>query len=266
MTDTQDSLRDRRLGFIGVGAIAEATLVGLIQSGCESSFRISRRNEQRSQALTQRFANVVADPENQSIVDHSDWIFLSVLPQQAREVLNAIELRPEQRLISLVAGITLAELSTLAPGVQSLQRMIPLPPIERGVGPLPVCPPCADLESLFANCANVMGIDDESLFSVFSAASGLMAAHHFFVWKVAEWMSQQGVKPEDATAYSSHMFAALAEIECHTPADQLAGLADACTTAGGLNEQALQELREFGWFQAAQNRLDGLFDRLNNGL
>ncbi|MDG2012634.1 MAG: NAD(P)-binding domain-containing protein [Pirellulaceae bacterium] len=266
MTDNQDQFRNRRLGFIGVGAIAEATIVGLIQSGCNSPVRLSRRNEQRSQALAERFANVTVDSENQSIVDHSDWIFIAVLPQQARAVLRTIQFRPEHRLISLVAGIEIAELQTLAAPVGAIHRMIPLPPIERGVGPLPVCPPCSDLGALFANCANVIGIENESLFSVFSAASGLMATHHLFVWKVAEWMSAQGVNREDATAYASHMFAALAEIECHTPADELAGLADACTTVGGLNEQALQELRELGWFEEPQTRLTRLFNRLENGL
>lgn len=251
------------LGFIGTGAIAQAVIAGLIDhGGFRKPIFVSERSQVRSSKLAERFDNVRVEAENQRIVDQSDLMFISVLPDQAREVLLRLAFRKEQTLVSLVAGISLQELEQVVSPAHKIVRMIPLPPIENGVGPLPVCPPDRRIRELFSECAHIIEVENEDQFSAFSAASGLMAPHHQFTASIAEWLVTQGIDASNAAGYASNMIHALASIEAATPADQLSGLADESTTAGGLNEQALRELKEIRWFDQLQTRLDRLADRL----
>ena len=265
MNQTQQNATPR-VGFIGVGAIADAVIRGMMQSGYRETIIVSARNTQRSHELSKQFSNVVVEFENQALVDRSDWVFVAVLPDQARPLLNSLKFREDQKLISLVAGIDLAELKMIARPLNQVHRMIPLPPIEFGVGPLPICPPCQPLADLFAGCAAVIPLETEDSFSVFSAASGMMAAHHQWVSDIAAWMQNQGVAGDNAAKYATQMVKALTEIEVRTAPEQLPKLADECTTAGGLNEQAIRELRGLGWFQQASERLSRLLARLKQGL
>jgi len=255
-----------KLGFIGVGAIAEAVIKGLMRSGYNEQVCISIRNLHRSEDLANQFPNVVVESDNQAIVDQCDWVFIAVLPDQARSLLTSLNFRDDQKLISLVAGIDIAELKLICQPLTQVHRLIPLPPIEFGAGPLPLCPPCPALTSLFEGCSVVIPLENEDSFSVFSAASGLMAAHHQWVGNIAIWMQAQGVRADDAAKYATQMVRALTEIEIRTPAEALPKLADECTTVGGLNEQAIRELRELNWFQQSSERLSRLLSRLKKGL
>jgi len=215
MTDSGNHLR---LGVIGIGAIGEAMIIGLIEhANCAGPMSISQRNQQRSSALARRFGNLAVAADNQSIVDRSDVVFVSVLPDQARDVISQLRFREDQTLVSLMAGIAIDELRRMASPIRKVHRIIPLPPIEHGTGPLPLCPPNADIKALFQGCAAVIEMDDEDQIAIFSAASGLMAPHHQLTSTVARWMTERGVAPASAAMYSSNMFRALADIETRTP-------------------------------------------------
>src|SRR3954451_13658991 len=73
-----------RLGFVGVGAIAEALIAGLCAGGEQrGTFLLSPRNAQLSKGLAERFAFVKVAADNQAVVDGSDIVFLAVTPQIA---------------------------------------------------------------------------------------------------------------------------------------------------------------------------------------
>jgi len=252
-----------RIGVIGTGAIAEALLIGMIEhSHCSGPIRVSIRNEQRSSRLADRFENVVIDRSNQSIVDQADMIIFAVLPDQAAAVLNDLTFRNDQTLINLVAGFPVAELRKIVNPLSRVHRLIPLPPVEFGLGPLPLFPPCEDIANLFSGCGKVIQVEDESAFTGFAAASGLMATHHRLTATVAKWVASRGVSAENAAAYTSHMFHALTHLESTASADDLQGLTRECVTKGGLNELALDQLEELQWFDQVVERLDRIEERL----
>lgn len=256
-----------RIGVIGTGAIAEALLIGMIEhSRCSGPIRVSIRNEQRSSRLADRFENVVIDRSNQSIVDQADLIIIAVLPDQTAAVLNDLTFRNDQTLVNLVTGFSVAEIQKIVSPLSRVHRLIPLPPVEFGLGPLPLFPPCEDIESLFSGCGKVIQVDDESAFAGFAAASGLMATHHRLTATVAKWVTNRGVSAENAAAYTSHMFHALTHLESRASAAELQGLARECVTKGGLNELALDQFEELKWFDQIAERLDKIEERLEKTL
>ena len=234
-----------KLGFIGTGAICEALIVGLMDYGkFGGEIHISLRSESRSAHLASRYDNVTVHESNQPIVDQSDWVFISVLPSQAEEVVNGLSFDDRQTLVSLVAGFSVETVKEWS-GLKQVHRIIPLPPIEHGVGPLPIYPPNGELTKFFNQFGTAIEIEDESQFSTLSAASAAMATHHRFSATVAKWIVSQGVPNEVASVYASQMINGLTNLECSVDYPSLQELADECLTAGGLNEQVLNELEDF---------------------
>lgn len=258
-----DSTSSPRIGVIGTGAISEALLIGMIEHcHCSGPIRVSLRSEQRSSRLADRFENVVIDQSNQSIVDQSDMIIFAVLPDQAATVLNGLTFRDDQTLINLVAGFSVPDIQKIVSPLTHVHRMIPLPPVEFGLGPLPLFPPCEEIANLFSGCGKIIQVEDESAFTSFSAVSGLMATHHRLTATVTKWVTSRGVNAEDAAAYTSHMFHALTHLESTASPTDLQELARECVTKGGLNELALDQLEELQWFDQVTERLDRIEERL----
>jgi len=260
---TETSTPIDRIGFIGIGAIAEAVIRGLLNhGGYAGSIVVSRRSESRSNALADAFSSIQVRPDNQEIVDQCDWVFLSVLPQQTPDVLAKLNFRETQSIVSLVAGYSIQQISQMAKPVGNVVRLVPLPPIEKGLGPLPVCPPNSSLSQLFRSCGQVVDVEDESQLTTLFSVSGLMSMHHEMVAKVVEWMIDQGLDSATSTAYASQVFHGLTAIESTSSPQELQELPDESTTAGGLNEQVLRELRDLDWFETLKGRLDRLARRL----
>ena len=80
-----------KFGFIGTGVITEAFITGMIKvGGYDNDVLVSLRSSERSSQLANQFSNVTVVAENQEIVDQSDWVFIAVLPSQARSLLESL--------------------------------------------------------------------------------------------------------------------------------------------------------------------------------
>ena len=253
-----------RLGFIGTGAIAEAMVEGLCGvGGFTGQILVSERSRERSARLAERHGNVRVCEDNQALVDDSDWVVIAVLPDQALDVASALSFRADHKVIVVVAGLKLAAWDPVLAPATDIHRAIPMPPVEWGLGPIPVFPPDVELEALFDTVGTPVPVDDERQFLAFFAGSGLMAAFFETVARTATWLEGEDVPPREAALYASSMFHALAALAADTDADGLQGLAEECLTEGGLNDQVLRELRDAGWFDALKGRLDRLMTRLD---
>lgn len=253
------------LGFIGTGAIAEVLIDGLIDSaGHRGRILTSHRSSQRSAALNERHATVTVHSDNQQIVDESDVVFLATLVGQAEAALSKLTIDSSTVLVSLVAGLDCATLQA-AVGAEDvpIHRIIPMPPNRFGLGPIPLFPPSSDLESLLAGIGTVVPVDDEATFATFVGSSALMGLFFEFLATNSRWMQRNGVDSDHASRYTSALFHGLAAEALSDPTELL-GLADACLTPGGLNEQVLSATRANGLFDAIDLQLDAILERITN--
>jgi pyrroline-5-carboxylate reductase len=252
-----------KIGFIGTGAIAEAVIVGLVEHGSFTDpVVVSARSRSRADKLSARFTNVTVEPENQDIVDAVDVLFIAVLPGQAIEVLESLVFSADQTIVSLVAGISVERIQSIAQPATRVHRLIPMPPNEIGVGPLPIYPPSPELEPLLSKIGTVIDVTDESHFSTFSGASAMMATFFEFVATNARWIEHQGVPAEKAATYSSSLFHSLAAMTCEMKPDQLKAIGEECLTIGGLNEQVLNTANSNGIFEMLETELDLIRKRI----
>ena len=250
-------------GFIGTGAITEHVINGLIlHGGFEGPIIVSERSRDRSARLAARFSNVEVEPDNQRIVDQVDTVFVATLPQQTLELLDSLTFRDDQTIVSLAAIISVEQLAEKVAPASRIHRIIPMPPNEIGLGPIPIYPPSPELESLLSRIGTVIPVEDQKHFSTFSASSAVMATFFELIAANARWIQSTGVSAEAATRYSTAVFHSLATQVRDLSPQQLQNVSEECLTAGGLNEQLLNATRSEGWFDELQVELDRILKRV----
>jgi len=248
-----------KLGFIGAGAISEAIILGLFNHGkFRSPVFVSRRSRVRSERLARQFRQVEVKDDNQDLVHESDFLVIAVLPGQCEQVLSALEFRADQTIVSLVAGTKLEDLRKVVAPATRVHRAVPMPPIEFGLGSIPLYPPNADVQALFDRVGTSLPLDDESHFGVFAAASAFMATFFEMVASNARWMEDQGIARKQAARYTTSLVQALAAMAAKADAEELQSLSSECQTAGGLNERLIKGCEANGWFEILRRELDGV--------
>jgi pyrroline-5-carboxylate reductase len=254
----------RKLGFIGTGAITDHVITGLIaKGGYSAEIVVSERNRERSLRLAERFSNVRVEAENQAIVDQVDMVFVGVLPQQTIGVLDGLNFREDQTIVSMAAMVSVEELAEVVQPASRIHRIIPMPPNEMGVGPIPIYPPSSELETLLSTIGTVILVENEEHFSTFSASSAIMATFYELVATNARWMQSKGIPAEAATRYSTAIFHSLATQSRELSPQELQDLSTECLTTGGLNEQLLKLTRSEGWYDELQAGLDQILKRVS---
>ncbi|WP_207708722.1 pyrroline-5-carboxylate reductase [Heliobacterium mobile] len=128
-------LENRRIGFIGGGAMAEALLSGLVRLVPPQAITVSDPNPSRLAYLQSEMA-VQTTSDNSVVCEQSDIVVLAVKPQVLPAVLTPLKtaICSKHLVISIAAGITLAQLeSWLSPEVP-LIRVMPNTPALIGKG------------------------------------------------------------------------------------------------------------------------------------
>jgi pyrroline-5-carboxylate reductase len=249
-------------GILGVGSIASSIVIGLCEGVTEPpQIVLARRNPARSKDLVARFRTATIASTNQEVLDRSDVVLLSVLPQQAEEVLGPLTFRDNQPVVSVMAGVNLSVLRALVAPATDVARSIPAPAVATRSSTTPIYPATEAALSLYKRLGGYLEIRDEIAYESVSAASATVEAYFHYLGAVADWLSRHGIAAEDARRYVASTFNDL-NAEMNTPDVDFGELARAHTTIGGLNEQFAHHLASKGAFIAVAEGLDAVLARL----
>ena len=253
-----------RLGFIGIGKIASSVITGICTS--KISFQkilISRRNRNISKKLKKKFRKVYIAKNNQEIVDKCNWIFLAVTPKIGAKILPKLKFKSNQKIISFISTINLLQLKKIVKKKAKIVRAIPLPPISIGKGPVPIYPPDKQVKSFFNKIGTTVEIRSEQSSKNFWATSGMMAPFYEILKVLADWLVKKGIKRNEAQKYITSLFVALSEDSVINSKKHLKYLVTESQTPGGLNQQAVKELKKSGFYKSLEKSLNGILKRLN---
>ncbi|MEE8505608.1 MAG: pyrroline-5-carboxylate reductase [Kiloniellales bacterium] len=254
------------IGFIGTGNIASALVRGLCASARPPSrILVSPRNTEKAARLAAEFAQVRVAATNQAVVDESDTVILSVLPQAAEKILGALAFRTGQRIVSLIAMTPLDLTRRLVSPAASVVRAVPLPSAARGLGPIALYPGDADAIELLGRLGTPVPAESERNFEVLWATTALIAPYFALLEEVCGWAEGGGVEAATARAYVAAMFHAISVLAVEERDAALGELRAEAATPGGLNKQALSEIRERGGYRAFASALDSILCRLEKG-
>ena len=253
-----------KLGFIGTGKISSSVITGVCNS--KISFKkilISPRNRNIAQKLKRKFRKVYIAKNNQEIVDKCNWIFLAVTPKVGKKILPKLKFRSNQKVVSFIATINLAQLKKMLGKRIEIVRAIPLPPISLRKGPVPIFPPNKKVKNFFNKLGTTVEIGNEKLSKNFWATSGMYASFYELLSTMSNWLVKRGIKRDKAQKYITSLFVALSEDAVVNSKKDLKHLVKESQTPRGLNEQGVKELRKAGFYRSIEKTLNTILKRLN---
>ena len=251
------------LGFIGTGRISSSVIEGIFKSNLKiKKIYISPRNRTIANKLNKRFKKITISRNNQQLVDKSNWVFLAVTPKIGNKILKKLNFKKNQKIISFISTINLAQLKKMIGKTSKIVRAIPLPPISIRKGPVPICPPDKQVKNFFNKLGTTVEIKNEKLSMNFWVTSGMMAPFYEYLKVLSNWLVRRGIKRKEAQRYISSLFVALSQDSAVNSEKDLKYLVKDSQTPGGLNEQAVKQLRKAGFYKKLEKSLNSIHKRL----
>jgi len=251
------------LGFIGTGRISSSVIEGIFKSNLKiKKIYISPRNRTIANKLNKRFKKVTISKNNQQLVDKSNWVFLAVTPKIGNKILKKLNFKKNQKIISFISTINLAQLKKMIGKKSKIVRAIPLPPISIRKGPVPICPPDKQVKFFFNKLGTTVEIKNEKLSMNFWVTSGMMAPFYEYLKVLSNWLVRRGIKRKEAQRYITSLFVALSQDSSVNSEKDLKYLVKDSQTPGGLNEQAVKQLRKSGFYKKLEKSLNSIHKRL----
>jgi pyrroline-5-carboxylate reductase len=249
-------------GVLGVGSIARAIVVGLCDGSTDPPrIVLSPRGAAVSAELAGRYPPVSVAADNQAVVDGSDVVLVCLRKAHAG-LLGDLTWRPEQVVVSAVAGVGIAQLAAWVVPVTRICRSVPMPPVADRAGLTAVHPPLAEARTLFDRLGSTLEVEDVVAYEALSATSATLAGFFEYLRTQTDWLETRGIPVDDARRYVAATYAGALTSLRTVDAPDFAELAADYATPGGVNEQVARELREHGSFDVLKEALDRALGRL----
>ena len=179
---------DKKIAFIGSGAMAEAMISGLLRQKLAKpeDLRAADTRPERVEELQQKYG-VQAFTDNNQAAEHADVVVLSVKPQRLAEVLGGLKSAvPAKALVlSIVAGATIAKISN-GLSHKAVVRSMPNTPaqISQGITVWMASPAVSEAQkqtacTILGALGQEVNVDDENYLDMATALSGTGPAYVF---------------------------------------------------------------------------------------
>jgi pyrroline-5-carboxylate reductase len=241
---------EMKVTFIGGGNMASAMIGGLLAQGWRSAdLRVVEIAGEARERLEREFAvKTWAAPDASAAA--ADCIVLAVKPQQMRETARELRaLLASQVVVTIAAGIRLADLGRWLGGYARLVRVMPNTPalVRAGVSALyATAGVSAEERSRAEAILNAVGstvwVEREDLLDAITAVSGSGPAYVFYFIEALEQAAQDlGLPAETARRLALETFSGAARLALGS-AEPVARLRERVTSRAGTTERALKTM------------------------
>ena len=243
-----------KITFLGGGNMASALIGGLLNTGFPpgdiSVIEISAENRAR----VEKEHKVRCYAELTATVLLCDALVLAVKPQQMKEACAPLQKHLKQQLvISIAAGLHLADLSRWLGGYDKLVRAMPNTPalISSGVTGLYALTTVTEAERLGAErilraVGSTVWVNDEAQLDAVTAVSGGGPAYVFlFIEALQQAAIELGLTPKQARQLSIETTLGAAKLAAQSDESPCV-LRERVTSKGGTTEAALLTMAERG--------------------
>lgn len=247
------SLKDKKVGFIGSGAMAEALLNGLLQSKVISKTALycSDVNSEKLTVLKNKYGIKVAG-SNQELINKVDIVILAIKPMVMEAVFKETGsvYKPGQLVISIAAGVPITFLESFLPKGTPVIRVMPNTPSLIGMGASAIAlgngAKAKDgklAEEILAAVGEVVTLPE----SLMDAVTGLSGSGPAYMYLIIEAFVDAGVRvglPRDISLkLAVQTMIGSAEMVLAT-GESPAKLKEMVTTPGGTTIAGLHQLEE----------------------
>lgn len=248
-----------KIGILGVGVIGSAIIRGLCKDqDMEHNLYISPRGKEQSLILSETFSQVTRCQSNQEVLDQSDLVFISILPQNGLTILSELKFRRDHHVINLMSDKSLEDIANIIGPTASLTHLVPLSFIENRQGPIAMYPKHTFIEGFLSKLGQVISVDERDKIQAMAAITGLMTSYYKLMYDISVWGENNGLSADEAKAYTTSFFEALSHHGNHSDLSLLSNE----MTPGGLNELALNTLNKQDVFKKWTDVLNPILNRL----
>ena len=241
--------------FIGGGNMATALIGGMLARGAAiADLRVVEPSADARARLTATNAGIALfDRCTRDAVTGASLVVLAVKPQQMRDAARALapSLAGTQTpvVLSIAAGIRLADLSRWLAGHRRIVRAMPNTPalVGKGISGVFAAPEVdetgrAVAASVLEAAGELVWVDDEAMLDAVTGVSGSGPAYVFYFLEALEAAARDlGFAPADARRLAYATFAGAMALAQASPLDP-AALRAQVTSKGGTTERALASM------------------------
>lgn len=250
------------LGFIGVGDLAEYTIKGVRRGGFQGRILLSPRNQNMSQKLATDWQCEIME-SNQAVVDACDCFILSTRPAHCLDALSELKLRPDQLLISVVAGVSIEKLRQQTGGSDvHIVRAMPVNSAQAGASPTLIFPQSEAASQLFNYCGNSIIADSEAAFDQGSILACVYTWYFELFNELILASSSESLSSEPASELVLGMAKGAASLALQDSARSPGEIAEAIATEGTFSKFGLDLLKDEEAFKPWHRACQLLADKL----
>lgn len=242
-----------KIAFIGGGNMATALIAGLAGQLPEGSLHVVDPNAEALERLQRDFGVSTAAAIGPEVGD-SEVVVLAVKPQQMREVASALAPRLRGQLVlSIAAGIRIADLARWLGGHEAIVRAMPNTPalIGKGIagmaaggGVSPAQREAAD--QVMRAVGQTVWLEDEAQIDPVTAVSGSGPAYvFFFLEAMQQAAAEMGLTPEQGRELALATFTGAAQL-AERSQEPVEVLRQRVTSKGGTTHAAITSMEAAG--------------------
>jgi pyrroline-5-carboxylate reductase len=240
-----------RITFVGGGNMSDALIGGLLRRGLAATeVRVVEIVPEARRRLRDKYGVTCFDRPKEA-VRPGDVIVFAVKPQHLREAAVKSGIAGDDHLvISIAAGVRLADLSRWLKGHARLVRAMPNTPALIGAGVTGLYAFSKEVgseqreqaETILGAVGTTVWITDESQMDAVTAVSGSGPAYVFyFIEALEDAANELGLPPAVAHRLALDTFTGAAKLAASSP-DPVAVLRERVTSKGGTTERALASM------------------------
>ncbi len=255
------------LGFIGTGMMSGAAITGFCERGEGIPYPIivSNRTAEKARALAYKYPHRVSFAASfQECADKSDWIILGVLPEAAKEILERITLRRDHKLISFIFSMGKEEIEPLLNcEISAIVHMVPGTFVSETSGPIIQRPVNPEASEIFSTIGNMVPVEKKEEEDVIISLTSMFAPIFSIQDTMISWCRDKGLSEDITSSYVTSLFLALSTETMGRDSEFIHKLATV-NTPGGINMQAVEEIKAVGGFKAFNMALDSIHNRITD--
>ena len=247
-----NSLKNKKISFIGGGNMAQALISGLLAKGILPEYiTVSDPNPDNREQLQAKGINTIDSAKNPLDALMADVVVLAVKPQIMADVLaDFSQVLDKQLIISVAAGLSTDSLTKMLNGYQNIVRAMPNTPamVQAGATGLYATDSINEQEKQLATelmgaSGLVIWVDDEEQLHAVTAVSGSAPAYFFyFIESVIQGGIDLGLSQEQASALAMQTALGAAKMSIHSD-DTPEQLRRKVMSPGGTTEAAVHSLQ-----------------------
>lgn len=265
---------EKKITFIGSGAMAEAMISGLLRQKLARPENMSASDpkDERVQLLHEKYG-VRPFTDNNQAVEHSEVVVLSVKPQRLTNVLGGLRgaIPPDAVVLSIVAGAPIEKISR-GLGHNAVVRSMPNTPAQIGEGiTVWIASPAVSqaqketASTILSAFGEEINVDDENYLDMATALSGTGPAYVFIFM---EAMIDAGVHMGFSRRVSEQLVVQTlrGSVDYYQTINQkasvhVAALKNQVTSPGGTTAEALYYLEKAGFRTAISRAIWAAYQR-----